>query len=72
MNLNLNGIPRPDSEKSVSNWGGPAGQDGRVDLARSNLGEGSSPGNIMMDELKFYEEMLTEEQAEYLYYVYLY
>ncbi len=72
MNVNLNGIPPPDSEKFVSNWGGTPGQDGRVELGRSHLNQNSNPGNIMMDEIKIYQKMISEEQAEYLYYGYLY
>ena len=72
MNINLNGIPRPDSEKSIGNWVGTPGQDGRVELGRKHLNQNSNPGNIMMDEIKIYEHILTAEQAEYLYYSYLY
>ncbi len=72
MNLNLNGIPRPDSEKAIGNWGGTPGQDGRVELGRTHLNQNNNPGNIMMDEMKIYEQILTAQQAEYLYYSYLY
>ncbi len=66
MNVNLNSIPRHNSEKFVSNWVGTPGQDGRVELGRPLLNQESSPGNIMVDEIKIYEIILTEEQAEYL------
>ncbi len=72
MNLNLNGVARPESEKSLSGWGGTPEHDGRLDLAHGKVNENIKHANIMMDEIKIWQEMLTEEQAEYVYYAYLY
>ena len=72
MNLNLNGVSRPDSEKSLGGWGGTPEHDGRLDLAHGTINQNDKYGNIMMDEFKIWEEMLIEEQAEYVYYAYLY
>ncbi len=72
MNLNLNGVARPDSEKSLAGWTGTPAYDGKLDLAHEILSKNEKHGNIMMDEIKIWEEMLTEEQGEYVYYAYLY
>ncbi len=74
MNLNLNGVVQLDVEKSKPGFSGAPGHDGRLDLGHEyvNRNNDGTNGNIMMDEIKIWEEMLTEEQAEYVYYAYLY
>ena len=70
MNIYLNGEARPDSEKYVQAWSGTPGQDGDFELGHVHVGQNSKYGNIMVDEIFIWEEMLTHEQIVRLYQAY--
>ncbi len=72
INLYLNGVVRPDSEKSMRPWTGDTpGHDGGLELAHTRLGRNGEYGSIMVDELVIWEEMLTHAEIVALYHTYL-
>ncbi len=70
MNVYLNGVARPDNEKSFQAWPGTHGHDGDFELGHVHVRQNSKYGNIMVDEIIIWEEMLTQEQVLQLYEAY--
>ncbi len=70
MAVYLNGIARPDREKKVLDSSHSPGYDGGLELGHKQLGQDKDYGNILMDEVIIWEEMLTHEEITSLYEAY--
>ena len=70
MDVYLNGIARPDSEKRVTAWSGTTGHDGGLELGHAHLGKSAGYASVLMDEIIIWEEMLTPEKIVLLYEAY--
>ncbi len=66
----INGIARPESEKSILQFTGTDPNDGTLVIGRGALRTPALFGNIWMDELIIWQEQITAEDVIKLYQAY--
>ncbi len=71
MDMYINGVARPDSEKSTGTHENTGSNTGQVDIGRALLDNTNVVGNMWMDELVFWEVRLPAEEVTRLYQAYL-
>ncbi len=70
INLYLNGVARPDSEKDTPTNANHNGVNGHLEIGNRKVGQNSYIGNIMVDDLIIYEHEMSAQDVVKLYNIY--